>query len=171
MARPEPTAVHCNIPLFAGHFWSTSDSGGSSVEKLPPLDPSQKSSRERRLGLGPILVVDDDRSIREIIAETLEFEGYIVEQASNGAEALKMIEEHLPSLVLLDMRMPVLDGWGVARALKTRGVRVPIIVLTAAKDARSWAGEIGAAAYLDKPFEDTDLLAAVEQFSGKFPTQ
>jgi len=108
--------------------------------------------------------VDDERAIREVIAELLELEGYTVEQATNGAEALDRIADPPPSLVLLDMRMPVLDGWGVARVLNERGVNVPIVVLTAAKDAQKWAAEIGAAGHLAKPFEATDLLAEVDKF-------
>jgi CheY-like chemotaxis protein len=115
---------------------------------------------------GPILVVDDDRSIREIIAETLELEGYPVVQAPNGAEALQRIGEQLPSLILLDMRMPVLDGWGVARAVKERGITVPIVVLTAASNAAAWAKEIDADGFLAKPFQDTALLSIVERFAG-----
>jgi two-component system chemotaxis response regulator CheY len=137
------------------------------VEKR--IEKQNHSPVEAAVSLGPILVVDDDRTIREIIAETLELEGYLVEQAANGAEALAKIANKLPSLVLLDMRMPVLDGWGVARALRERGVRLPIVVLTAAHNARAWANEIGAIAYLAKPFEDTDLLATVERWRGKFP--
>ena len=109
----------------------------------------------------PILVVDDDPSILDMVAEILDFEGYAVRTATNGAEALEVVERVPPSLVLLDMRMPVLDGWGFARALKARGVRIPIVVMTAAKDARRWAEEIGAQAYLAKPFELPDLLTVV----------
>jgi two-component system chemotaxis response regulator CheY len=103
------------------------------------------------------------------VVETLELGGYSVEQAANGAEALEKIGQRLPSLVLLDMRMPVLDGWGVDRALRQRGHELPIIVMTAAQNARVWANEIGAAAYLAKPFEDTQLLAAVERYRRKPP--
>jgi CheY-like chemotaxis protein len=112
---------------------------------------------------GPILVVDDDTSIREIIAEMLELEGYPVEQAANGAEALRRIEERVPSLILLDMRMPILDGWGVARALSSRGMHLPIVVLTAAQDPKSWAREVSAVAYLAKPFDDSDLFEIVQR--------
>ena len=87
----------------------------------------------------PILVVDDDPSILAIVAQVLELEGYPVETAPNGAEALKVLERARPALVLLDMRMPVLDGWGFAGELSERGVKVPILVMTAAQNARRWA--------------------------------
>jgi CheY-like chemotaxis protein len=115
--------------------------------------------------MAPILVVEDDADIRETIAAILEMEGYAVELASNGAEAISAIAYRRPRLVLLDMRMPVLDGWGFARVLREQGVKVPIIVMTAAQDAGRWAREIGAQGYIAKPFDLTDLLSQVEQFA------
>ena len=110
----------------------------------------------------PILVVEDDPEILNTVAAILELEGYTVERASNGEEGLRMVERTRPRLVLLDMRMPVLDGWGFVSALKQRGIRLPILVMTAAHDARRWASEIDAEGYLAKPFELIDLLNAVE---------
>ena len=110
----------------------------------------------------PILVVEDDPEILSTVAAILELEGYPVERASNGAEGLRVVERIRPRLVLLDMRMPVLDGWGFVDALKQRGIKLPILVMTAAHDARKWANEINAEGYLAKPFELIDLLDAVE---------
>lgn len=112
---------------------------------------------------GPILVVDDDSSILETVTAILELEGYPVATAINGADALRSVEQQHPALVLLDMRMPVMDGWGFVRELEQRGVSLPIVVMTAAQDARRWANEIGAAGYLAKPFELPDLLSTVER--------
>lgn len=111
----------------------------------------------------PILVVDDDPTILAVVAELLDLEGYAVATATNGAEALTAVEQQPPRLVLLDMRMPVLDGWGFARAMRERGRPLHILVMTAAQDARRWAEEIGAAGYIAKPFEADDLIAAVKQ--------
>ena len=111
----------------------------------------------------PILVIDDDPAIRATVAEILSSEGYAVATATNGAEGLESLEQMDPALVLLDMRMPILDGWGFARALQTRGIQVPILVMTAAQDARRWAREINAEGYVAKPFELLDLLDAVER--------
>ena len=111
----------------------------------------------------PILVIDDDPAVLETVSDILEFEGYPVELATNGAEGLRVIERVKPSLVLLDMRMPVLDGWGFARKLKQLGVQLPILVMTASQDARRWASEIGADDFLEKPFDLPDLLEAVER--------
>lgn len=111
----------------------------------------------------PILIVDDDAAIRAAISEILELEGYSIITAADGAAALRQIEETRPALVLLDMRMPGMNGWDVAAALRQRGSTVPILVMTAAQDARRWAEQIGASGYLAKPFDLDDLLTAVER--------
>ncbi len=113
---------------------------------------------------GPILIVDDDRAILTTIAEILELEGYAFVTATDGAEALRQVAAAQPSLVLLDMRMPVLNGWEVARALRERGIATPIVVMTAAQDARLWSEQIDAAGYLAKPFDLDDLLAMIARF-------
>jgi CheY-like chemotaxis protein len=113
-----------------------------------------------------ILVIDDDPAILNTVSEILEFEGYAVATATNGAEGLRCVEQITPALVLLDMRMPVLDGWGFARTLQERGVSLPIVVMTAAQDARRWAQEISASAYLAKPFDLLDLLEVVQRQLG-----
>jgi CheY-like chemotaxis protein len=110
-----------------------------------------------------ILVVDDDLGIRTALAAFLEDAGYLVEEAANGQEALTRLERQCPTLVLLDMRMPVMDGWALAQALRTRQIQVPLVVMTAARDARAWAEEIAAAAYVSKPFDYDALLAILAQ--------
>jgi DNA-binding response OmpR family regulator len=110
----------------------------------------------------PILVVDDDPSILGTVSEILTFERYSVETATNGAEALAILDRATPWLILLDMRMPVLDGWGFMRAVRARGITTPILVMTAAHDGQRWANEVQAADFLSKPFEMDELLAAVE---------
>ena len=114
----------------------------------------------------PILVVDDDPTILATVSETLDMEGYPVVTATNGAEALVMVEREKPSVVLLDMRMPVLDGWGFIRAARERGLKLNVVVMTAAADARRWAAEIGAQGVLPKPFELDQLIATVERLGG-----
>src|SRR5947209_6481611 len=110
----------------------------------------------------PILVVDDDPTILATVSEALDLEGYTVVTATNGAEALDELKRHAPSLVLLDMRMPVLDGWGFMRAIREQGITLTVVVMTAAADAGRWGREIGAQAVLSKPFELDDLISAVE---------
>ncbi|HEV8229502.1 MAG TPA: response regulator [Candidatus Limnocylindria bacterium] len=124
--------------------------------------------RERGEGGGErkresILVVDDDTSILDTVSSILTQEGYSVVSAASGEEALAAIDREPPSLILLDMRMPVMDGWAVARALRDRGVAVPIVVMTAAESAKRWADEIQAEGYLAKPFGLDDLLSTVDR--------
>ena len=109
-----------------------------------------------------ILIVDDEPHIRATVSAMLQTEGYAVDEAANGADALHAVEHRAPDVILLDMRMPVLDGWGFARELRRRGHRTPIVVMTAARDAARWAGEIAAATFVAKPFGFDDLITAVE---------
>ena len=117
----------------------------------------------------PILVVDDDPTILATVSEALDFEGFPVITATNGAEALELVDRNWPSLVLLDMRMPVLDGWGFMRAVRERGLNLTVVVMTAAADARRWAREIDAQGVLAKPFELDDLLGAVVRLRAPRP--
>ena len=110
----------------------------------------------------PILVVDDDVEILAMLRDFLEGEGLTVRTAANGAEALEMLDEVAPALILLDMRMPVLDGWGFAERLRERQSSYPIVVMTAAESARRWAEEIGATGYIAKPFDVNELLQLIE---------
>jgi CheY-like chemotaxis protein len=110
-----------------------------------------------------VLVVDDDRVIRECIAETLKEEGFRTATAVNGADALALIERgSAPDLIVLDMRMPVLDGWGFAREYRARpGPHAPIVVITAAHDSLERLTELEAEDVLPKPFDLDHLVRAV----------
>ena len=105
-----------------------------------------------------VLIVDDEPDIRATVSAMLEIEGYEVDEAANGADALQVMERQEPDLILLDMRMPVLDGWAFAREMRSRGHVTPIVVMTAARDAARWASEIAAAAFVSKPFGFDDLI-------------
>ncbi|MBI3964967.1 MAG: response regulator [Chloroflexi bacterium] len=111
-----------------------------------------------------VLVVDDDESIRAVTELALVSEGYEVRTAPHGAAALRVVANEQPDVILLDMRMPVMDGWEFARVYReTPGPHAPIITVTAASDARAWAAEIGAAGVLAKPFDIQDLITVVDQ--------
>jgi CheY-like chemotaxis protein len=131
-------------------------------------EPSRGGAARPRAGgdghQNTVLVVDDDTSILDTVSSILSGEGYDVVSASTGEEALAAVGRKQPLLILLDMRMPVMDGWAVARALREQGINVPIVVMTAAESAKRWADEVGAEGYLAKPFGLDDLLAAVERF-------
>ncbi len=112
----------------------------------------------------PILVVDDDESILEFVREALTDEGYAVLIATDGAQALELARQQPPALILLDMRMPIVDGWQFADTYaQTPGPHAPIIVMTAARDAARITEEIHADGTLAKPFSLDNLLQVVEQ--------
>lgn len=111
-----------------------------------------------------VLVVDDDPSITAAVRDSLEYEGYRVTTASNGVEALRHVELDPPGLILLDMRMPGMNGWEFAERYRATGLNAPVVVMTAAANARSWAEEIHADAVLPKPFSLDDLFATVSQW-------
>ena len=107
-----------------------------------------------------VLVVDDDKSIREVISFALSDEGYQVEEANNGHAAFESIGRLHPHIILVDMRMPGMDGWEFVRGYRERyGRRAQIIVLTAAQDAAPRMAAIDADGYVAKPF-DLDVLIA-----------
>jgi DNA-binding response OmpR family regulator len=113
------------------------------------------------MSYGRILVAEDDDALRETLAEIFKLEGYVVEEASDGWQALVAAIRTPPSLVLLDMRMPILNGWEFARELEARGLDVPIVVMTAAEAASEVAEEIDAEDWVGKPFNLEELLSAV----------
>jgi len=111
-----------------------------------------------------VLVVDDDAVILDLVAEVLMEMGFAVDTAAGGAEALSRRAHTDPAVLLLDLRMPQVSGWDVARALQEAGrVRPCSVVMTAAQDARVWAHDAGATRDLTKPFDLSELLDAVEQ--------
>ena len=114
---------------------------------------------------GAILVVDDDPDLREFLQLMLTSMGFEVTSAANGQEALNDMEGHDPDLILLDMKMPVMDGWEFCRALEGRDSHPPIVVLTAAPDPAGRAAEVHAEGWLGKPFEYADLEAIVRRFA------
>jgi DNA-binding response OmpR family regulator len=120
------------------------------------------SAQRRRSVTGRVLVVDDDPDILDALSEILEVEGYEVQRARNGREALQRLEHGPPDLVLLDLMMPVMDGWEFARSLDP-DARPPIIVLSADRNVSVKAQEIGALGWLAKPFELSELLAVVRR--------
>jgi two-component system response regulator MprA len=108
-----------------------------------------------------ILVVDDDRAVRESLRRSLEFNGYTVSLASDGAEALASIGGQSPDALVIDVMMPRLDGIETTRALRTAGNDLPILVLTARDSVgdRVEGLDAGADDYLTKPFALEELLA------------
>ena len=143
------------IWVWAGHGDRADDRGSAS---------SGIGKSGERAG-ARVLVVDDDMSILDTVTSILTSEGFQVMAANGGQQALGLLKSWHPTLVLLDMRMPIMDGWAVAAAMKDSGSKVPIVVMTAAESAKKWADEIGAAGHLAKPFLLDELIDCVEQHS------
>lgn len=113
---------------------------------------------------GHVLVVDDDPRVRQTIRWALEDEGLAVETAADGRRALERASARRPALVVLDLTLPILDGYDVANGLRSfYGSGVPILAITADGDAEQKARRAGAYGYLSKPFELDDLMAAVRR--------
>ena len=112
-----------------------------------------------------ILVVDDDIELQETLQTLLEKEGYAVITAGDGREALEKLTTVHPSLIVLDVMMPVMNGVTFADESAKRGLRgdIPIIVLTAGGHLPERAEQIGANAYISKPFDIFDLFYLIQQ--------
>ncbi len=115
-----------------------------------------------------VLVVDDDPLVVKILREPLERAGYNVSVANHGLEALKKVKERRPDLIILDILMPFLDGFKVARLLKfdKRFKDIPIIVLTsrATEGERKMGEQVGADEFLYKPFRLPQVLDVVHRY-------
>ena len=111
-----------------------------------------------------LLVVDDDPTIREMLDMVLVSEGYEVVTAPHGAAALRLLDQIHPDVIVLDMKMPVMDGWQFLRQYRQRpDPKAPVVVLTAAQDDKRRAADVGANAYLAKPFAIDDLIRTLDE--------
>ena len=109
-----------------------------------------------------VLVVEDDNNIAELLRLYLQKDGFEVSHAADGGKAVEMAKEIQPDLVLLDIMLPVMDGWQVCRELR-KTMKMPIIMLTAKGETEDKVSglEMGADDYIVKPFEVKELLARV----------
>jgi CheY-like chemotaxis protein len=118
-----------------------------------------------------VLVVDDQKEIRELATLVLQDAGYTVHCAEHGAAALEAIKRQPLAVILLDMHMPVMDGWEFVRRYRSSpDGHAPLVVMTAAHDARRYANEVDADRFLAKPFELDELLSTVEELVGRCPS-
>src|SRR4051812_49082591 len=110
-----------------------------------------------------ILVIEDDRAIRKALLQVFEPEGYTVTTAQDGAAGVAAFRESRPDMVILDLRMPHLNGQDVCKQIRSESQAVPIIIVTAASDEvdRVLLLELGADDYVTKPFSPKELLARV----------
>ena len=111
-----------------------------------------------------VLIADDHDDNRELMQLLLSAAGYAVYEARNGSECLVLAREHLPDLIVMDLSMPGLDGWGVLRELKADQLtlEIPCMAVTAHADLdRGQALQNGFSAYVSKPYRSEDLLETV----------
>jgi two-component system chemotaxis response regulator CheY len=134
----------------------------SAIRRASALWFASFWSSEQTLGNRHLLLVDDEDGICESLKRVLEFEGFTVHVASNGQEGLEQLKTVKPCVILLDLMMPVMDGWQFAEALEADQARrsIPIVLLTAFADK---AKGIRCEAILDKPFDLNVLLEKVKR--------
>ncbi|NOK58394.1 MAG: response regulator [Chloroflexi bacterium AL-W] len=120
--------------------------------------------------MAQILLVEDDPMNRDLIARYLQWEGYQVSTAADGAEAIASVKTQRPDLILMDMKLPIIDGWQATRQLKSSEETrmIPIIALTAyaLTEDRTQAMEAGCDSYETKPVDFTRLLVKLREFLG-----
>jgi DNA-binding response OmpR family regulator len=112
-----------------------------------------------------VLLVEDEASLRDMMRRTLEGAGHVVVDVQDGSQVLDLASGLLPELIILDIRLPNVNGWELLAELKSDAETsaIPVIVCTVSDD-QDRARELGAALYLQKPFSPDELLACVEAF-------
>ena len=132
---------------------------GRSMERHKNLSQNGHHSR--------VLVVDDDDELAEVLRQALRESGYAVATVRHGAAALDLIGQIQPDLILLDLTMPIMDGWSFVTQYRRSGkAGGRIVLLTGHSGVREITASLGADAYLGKPFELTELLRTLEQQLG-----
>jgi CheY-like chemotaxis protein len=119
---------------------------------------------------GVVLVIDDDADLRDSIAALLRMHGYTVMVAGHGRDGLARLRDQRPDVILLDLNMPVMDGWEFraeqARLADKQLAAVPVLLCTAAIDAEAHAADLRAAAFIEKPLDMDVVLRAVQTLVG-----
>jgi two-component system OmpR family response regulator len=145
-----------------------SGSGGAKlemIEQVPPTDGETPMTDAEDTGGGPrrLLVVDDEPNIVELLSTSLRFAGFEVATASNGQEALDTARTFSPDLLVLDVMMPDISGFGVVKELRASGSTVPVVFLTArdATEDRISGLTIGGDDYVTKPFSLDEVVARI----------
>jgi CheY-like chemotaxis protein len=112
-----------------------------------------------------VLIVDDEEGFRDGVADLLGMEGYDVSVARDAVEAVRVLPVFRPEVILLDLRMPHLDGEAFLRGMMglPASSRVPVVLISAKEDLAQVASRTGAAGYLSKPFEAPQLLSLLEK--------
>lgn len=142
--------------------WAEPVSHGEPATILPSLN--------RTIKRPSVLIVEDDDDMRQILSQLLEHQGWPAYVASDGIAALSALQKYRPSLILLDLAMPRMDGFAFRSAQRRlpdkRLANVPVVVVSAVDNAPQYQSELRAAEILVKPFEADRLLQAVENHAG-----
>jgi len=112
-------------------------------------------------------VVDDEPQVRATVREALALAGYDVSEASNGAEALALLRTAEPEAIVLDLWMPIMDGWAFRRAQRASHPQIPVIIVSALDLSSEHLEELDASAVIGKPFDLDTLYDAVESALSK----
>ena len=113
-----------------------------------------------------VLVVDDDADIRELLVGMLTDEGYTAESAPNGRDALAILDRWRADAIVLDLMMPVMDGWTFVERLRERGREIPIVIISAAGELGRHAARLGVTEIVEKPFDIETLLPRIARLTG-----
>lgn len=111
-----------------------------------------------------LLVIEDDAPTRALVKQALEDEGYRIVGAANGEDGWYELLREKPQLILLDLQMPLMTGWGFAQKMEQEGIPVPIIIISGMIKSRADAVELGAVDVLRKPFTIDELRAKVAKY-------
>ena len=124
-----------------------------------PMTPSHDAQEIE----ATLLVVDDEPNIRELLSTSLRFAGFEVISAANGAEALRLAEQQVPDLLVLDVMLPDMDGFTVTRRLRQAGFHIPVVFLTARDDTsdKITGLTVGGDDYVTKPFSLEEVVARI----------
>ena len=143
------------VPAFkVGGVWRFSK---NSLYNWAGSQPARQTTKS-------VLVVDDEEYIRDTVGRTLQGEGFLVTTACGGAEALELMREHVPDLVLLDLKMPGMDGAATLKKIRETHGAIPVIIITGFPDSDlvNRALEYSPITLLAKPVQSTDLIQAVK---------
>jgi two-component system alkaline phosphatase synthesis response regulator PhoP len=146
------------------------------VRALQAREEAEKTVKEPAPDATQVLLVDDEPQVIWMLQFSLQAEGYRTLSARNGLAALQVLREHRPALMLLDIMMPVMDGWSVLEALQelddTERPRVIVVSARASSRDRQKAKELGADAFVAKPFNVDELLRVLKELEpGTLSTQ
>jgi CheY-like chemotaxis protein len=143
-----------SLMRFGDHVDAPAASPGTASTMRAGTAPGRRSRR--------VLIVDDDASILRMLRLVFQGDGFEVSTATNGREALDIVSQHEPGVIVLDLEMPVMDGRACFRELRSRGYSTPVLILSAYGAERAKA-ELHADASVAKPFEPERLIAEVER--------